>query len=302
MGDCRPRGARAGPALAPQHRWASRSCAAAPARSSCGLWASSSLSAVSGWLPCRRRALPLPRFSSRVSRRRPQAALPFLPWARLSQHPSPPALDSHSLAACTSHACRALACLPLHLRASRAGLPPSARGLRWGAPGQRPGGTSALMVPSSGGGWLLHTLVLSHPGICLLQASGAPALPAHARPPCTHSVGSMRASKRLRTEQLPHTQGQVQSGPQVPCASPSREPWQAFPIPLRGTGQMAWSPDPLGVPRQTGPSLIGSGGGSLLRTREVGCVVWARQANPGRQSGKLRGDSPCWQRWGTCRP
>ena len=104
---------------------------------------------------------------------------------------------------------------------------------------------------------------------------------------------------------LPGAQGQVQSGPQVLCPSLSREPWQAFPLPPRGAGQMAWSPDPLGVlgvPGQTGPSLTGSGGGSLLCTREAGCVVRARQANPGRQSGKLRGDSPCWQRWGTCRP
>lgn len=262
-----------------------------------------SLSAVSGWLPCRLRALP--RFSSRVRRRRPQAALPFLPLGQAQPAPqsSSPRLP---LAGCLHFSCLQGSGLPPPVPRSQHGRPgPQCSGTVVGSSGPETWGTSALMVPSWGAGWLLHTLVLSHPGICLPQASGAPALPAHARPPCTHSVRSTRASKRLRTEWLPGTQGQVQSGPQVPCPSPSREPWQAFPLPPRGARQMAWSPDPLGVlgvPGQTGPSLTGSGGGSLLCTREVGCVVRARQANPGRQSGKLGGDGPCWQRWGTCRP
>ena len=172
-------------------------------------------------------------------------------------------------------------------------------------------------VPSKGSNQGLQTwappapwpLLLCTPWSCPILGFACPRLQVHlpCLPTCNLPAHSpVHASFQApENRALPGAQGQVQSGPQVLCPSLSREPWQAFPLPPRGAGQMAWSPDPLGVlgvPGQTGPSLTGSGGGSLLCTREAGCVVRARQANPGRQSGKLRGDSPCWQRWGTCRP
>lgn len=173
-----------------------------------------SLSTVSGWLPCRPRALP--RFSSKVSRRRPQAALPFLPLGQAQPAPqsSSPQLP---LASCLHFSC---------LQGS--GLPPPAPRSQHGRPGPQ---CSGAAVGSSGpetwgylcphGAFLGSWVAAAHPGPVPSWDLPAPGFrctcPACPRATSLHTVRSTRASKRLRTERCPAPRVRYRVGPKF-CA------------------------------------------------------------------------------------